>query len=252
MTLKSLAKIHLKEPRPRSRIAMKAPKKHTFVVGDVHGEFDTLKALLERLPEGARVIFAGDLIDRGKKSRETLKFIRESGFECVLGNHEDKMLKFARDMSFSGFKRACELHKGFLERGGFETLASYGICKRGGAELANKKWLEEFFEDMHWLAALPVYLETGVRRNRLPVVVSHAPMAERWSERGGAEFREIALTSRKNPPAKTLIFNVFGHTPQKEVLLEPNFANVDTGCCYGKKLSALCIETGEIVSANHR
>lgn len=72
------------------------------LIGDVHGEFDQLVALLRRLgyreergawrhPERT-VIFVGDLIDRGPNQVETVQLVRrmvEAGSaECLLGNHE--------------------------------------------------------------------------------------------------------------------------------------------------------------------
>ena len=43
-------------------------QKH-YIIGDVHGEYQTLLALVEKLPKDAKLIFVGDLIDRGLQSR---------------------------------------------------------------------------------------------------------------------------------------------------------------------------------------
>ncbi len=37
----------------------------TYIIGDVHGEYDTLLALVDKLPKDAKLIFVGDLVDRG-------------------------------------------------------------------------------------------------------------------------------------------------------------------------------------------
>lgn len=70
------------------------------IVGDIHGEVDSLNALLIQLgynerglhPDGRRLVFVGDLVDRGPDSPavvETVKSLVESGVaQCVLGNHE--------------------------------------------------------------------------------------------------------------------------------------------------------------------
>ena len=63
----------------------------TYVIGDVHGHYKTLLALTEKLPQNAKLIFVGDLIDRGPQSMEVVKFVRESGYLCVMGNHEHIM-----------------------------------------------------------------------------------------------------------------------------------------------------------------
>lgn len=74
------------------------------VVGDVHGEIDALHTLLARLgydeagdhPAGRRLIFVGDLIDRGPDSPAVLRKVRalmDAGrAQCVMGNHELNLL----------------------------------------------------------------------------------------------------------------------------------------------------------------
>lgn len=41
----------------------------TYVIGDIHGHFDTLEALINKIPKNSEIIFVGDLIDKGLKSR---------------------------------------------------------------------------------------------------------------------------------------------------------------------------------------
>ncbi len=65
-----------------------------YVIGDVHGEFDTLMALVAKLSKDAKLIFVGDLIDRGAKSKEVIEFVRQNNHLCVLGNHEELMLTY--------------------------------------------------------------------------------------------------------------------------------------------------------------
>ncbi len=40
----------------------------TYIIGDVHGHYDTLMALVDLLPNDAILVFVGDLIDRGSQS----------------------------------------------------------------------------------------------------------------------------------------------------------------------------------------
>lgn len=71
-----------------------------LVVGDIHGCLDELKELLEVSnfdTEEDVLISVGDIIDRGPKIRETVEFLRSMPrFYCVMGNHEEKMLRLFR------------------------------------------------------------------------------------------------------------------------------------------------------------
>ena len=65
----------------------------TYVIGDVHGCLPELESLLHIIafsPEKDQLWFVGDLVNRGKYSLETLRFIRQFGFSAiiVLGNHD--------------------------------------------------------------------------------------------------------------------------------------------------------------------
>jgi hypothetical protein len=78
------------------------------IVGDIHGEIDALRALLTRLgygidgkhPHGRRLVFVGDLCDRGPDSPAMFRVVRgfvERGLaQCVLGNHELNLLRGER------------------------------------------------------------------------------------------------------------------------------------------------------------
>jgi hypothetical protein len=65
----------------------------TIVIGDLHGCHDEALELLEQLAvaAGDRIIFAGDLVDRGPKRRECVELAMR--YECILGNHEEKHLR---------------------------------------------------------------------------------------------------------------------------------------------------------------
>ena len=74
------------------------------IVGDVHGEHEALWNLLTYLgynnegehPEGRRLVFVGDLVDRGPNSpqvvEDVIRFFDNGTAQCILGNHELNIL----------------------------------------------------------------------------------------------------------------------------------------------------------------
>ncbi|MBT8422614.1 MAG: metallophosphoesterase, partial [Gammaproteobacteria bacterium] len=75
------------------------------IVGDIHGEIDALRQLLAGLgydeagnhPDGRRLVFVGDLVDRGPDSPAVLRAVRDlvnnGNAQCILGNHELNLLR---------------------------------------------------------------------------------------------------------------------------------------------------------------
>ncbi len=117
-------------------------KNRRIIIGDIHGHYDGLMALLENveLGDSDQVYFLGDLIDRGPKSAEVVRFLRDNQYPCLLGNHEVMLLRAvyeAEDERVLNF---------WLKAGGDATVASYGP---EGILRA----------DLDWMASLPTYLD---------------------------------------------------------------------------------------------
>ncbi|MGO8595599.1 metallophosphoesterase [Rhizobium ruizarguesonis] len=106
----------------------------TYAIGDVHGRADLLGATLKFIenehraaPTGYRVIFLGDIIDRGADSRAAMDLVvaeldRCSGSRLILGNHEEFLLLF--------LDRPDKRHLVFdhwMSNGGLAAAASYGL-----------------------------------------------------------------------------------------------------------------------------
>src|SRR3954467_11400656 len=100
----------------------------TYVIGDIHGRFDLLSALLAQIEQhragrDRTIVFLGDYIDRGADSAGVVATIRGlqarelDAIVCLKGNHEDLMLRAYRD------EREVDL---WVMNGGYETLASFG------------------------------------------------------------------------------------------------------------------------------
>ena len=102
-----------------------------YAVGDIHGEVDLLRRLLERLRQDmadhpdqiATIIFLGDYVDRGPDSRGVLELLLSDPLpgaksRFLRGNHEQAMMDFLIDPLAAA---------DWLRFGGVETLASYGV-----------------------------------------------------------------------------------------------------------------------------
>jgi serine/threonine protein phosphatase 1 len=138
--------------------------KRTIIVGDVHGCLEELKALMAtvKISVTDRLIFTGDLLDKGPDSVGVVRFVRwleEEGIEVilVLGNHEEKHSRFRKAYAKAGEK---------------------GIKKfKGKAELLSIT---------QGLSAEDVdFLETAVPFFRLPemdVLVVHGGVLPYWEE----------------------------------------------------------------------
>jgi serine/threonine protein phosphatase 1 len=238
----------------------------TYIIGDVHGHYDTLCLLVERLPQDAKLIFVGDLVDRGPQSAEVVKFVREGGHDCVMGNHEEMMVQYGTSFSKVYPRTAHNTSLSlWYSNGGDATLISYGLLKHtldGLKCIEDNKKLKQFLDDLAWMDTLPLYVELDTEQaSGKPVVISHACVGHVWKfhddEKNQETCREYALWNRKHRPQEMPIFNIFGHTPVEfGVEVEENHVNVDTGCylnTYGfGELSAYCVETGEVVKVNRR
>lgn len=74
-----------------------------YIVGDIHGCFDQLQALVEACsidPVHDRLFAVGDLIDRGPHSLDALRWMEKPWFHACLGNHEDMLLSSDNPLSF--------------------------------------------------------------------------------------------------------------------------------------------------------
>lgn len=201
----------------------------TIVVGDIHGCYDELLALLERAALGARdrVVSVGDLIVKGPKNREVLDlFIEDERFSAVLGNHDRALRRHWRGESVSlkdSQERACaELEDGQARYSGY-------------------------------LESLPLTIDLGSH------VVVHAGLRPRvaladQSEEDLTELRTLGpdRTDREGVPwyeqYEAEKIALFGHWPASSPRRGPRAIGLDTGCVYGYQLTAYIIETGEFLS----
>ncbi len=236
---------------------------NTYIIGDVHGQYNTLLALVAKLPKEAKLVFVGDLIDRGYFSKEVVAFVRKGKHLCVMGNHEEFMIEDAPYiLNAYEEERKLDLYSLWFTNGGTKTLLSYAVIQLVEGRPEKVKDCEEALAhiraDIAWMKTLPLYLELDIKHSsNKPVIISHACVGAVWKfhddEKGKNTFKEYALWNRKNPPIDMPIFNIFGHTPVEfGVEIEDSYVNVDTGCYINQhgyaELSAYCVESSEVVS----
>ena len=201
----------------------------TIIVGDIHGCYDELVALLEKAGLGPadRVVAVGDLIVKGEKNREVLDlFIEDERFSAVLGNHDRALRRYWRG----------------------EDVTLKESQEKVRAELA----VDEARYSAY-LQALPLMIDLGSH------VVVHAGVRPHVALSGQTvedltELRTLSedRTSREGVPwyeqydGEKIV--VFGHWPAPEPRRGPSAIGLDTGCVYGYQLTAYIIETGEFLT----
>lgn len=227
------------------------------IIGDVHGCMDELCELLQQLgytltpspehntwavrhPENRRVIFLGDLVDRGPDSPAVLRLVMkmaEDGIAlCVPGNHDIKLLKYLDG-------------KNVKLRHGLERTAE---------QLAN--------ETPEFLSRVRKFIDGLISHYVLDagkLVVAHAGLKEAFHGRTSGAVREFCLfgetTGETDEFGLPVRYNwaadyrgkatvVYGHTPVPEAQWFNNTLCLDTGCVFGGKLSALRYPERKIVS----
>ncbi len=223
------------------------------IIGDVHGCFDELAALLGKLgydvrpdavgahhPEGRRAFFVGDLVDRGPATPEVLRLVMgmvdEGDALCVPGNHEAKLLRALRGRNVT------------VSHGLAETLAQLAEQPPEFSAL-----VEKFIDGL----VSHLVLDDG------KLVVAHAGLRADMQGRASGAVRSFALygdttgeTDEFGLPVRYPwaedyrgdAMVVYGHTPVPEAAWLNRTICIDTGCVFGGELTALRYPERELVS----
>jgi protein phosphatase len=227
------------------------------VIGDVHGCRSELEALLDRLgyaitrdgegrpvdathPQGRRVIFVGDLVDRGPDSpgvvRLVMGMVGAGHGLCVPGNHENKLVRALR---------------------GAKVQVSHGLEMTLAQLAAQTEEFRKEVEEFCYGLVSHLVLDDG------RLVVAHAGLKEAYHGRASGRVRSFALygdstgeTDEFGLPIRYPWANdyrgkamvLYGHTPTPEPEWVNNTMCLDTGCVFGGKLTALRYPEKEIVS----
>ena len=143
-----------------------------LVIGDVHGMLDQLKELLEKADftasRGDRVIFAGDLVNKGPESAGVVQYAMDINASSVRGNHEDKVLRVWAGAAEARLNAEAEGKDGDKAYKAFKK--SLGSGKEDALKVAETMTSEQ----IDWLAAVPVALRLGELPGFGDVAVVHA------------------------------------------------------------------------------
>jgi polynucleotide kinase-phosphatase len=253
----------VREPLHNNRRAEHGP---FDLIGDVHGCYQELVALLDKLgyevaaepvtdardlgvrvtrrPEteaaARKVVFLGDLVDRGPDAPAVLRLVMRMVHDglalCVPGNHDIKLLRYL------GGKQVNEQH-------GFAAT----VQQLAGESDTFKNQVRQFLDGLvsHYV------LDEG------RLVVAHAGLREDMQGRGSGAVRAFALfgetTGEIDEFGLPVRYNwaseyrgramvVYGHTPVPEPEWLNNTIDIDTGCVFGGRLTALRYPERELVS----
>jgi serine/threonine protein phosphatase 1 len=197
-----------------------------FVVGDVHGMFDSVEralATVEFDPGPDRLFCVGDLIDRGPRSKDVVQFLEQPFVYAVRGNHEDELL---------------QLHAGRARPDGETWL--------DGAEWWHALSPTERGAAVAELERLPLVIEVPTPRGSAAFLHADVPRGTNWVdfvaalERDPDSVRATVLwgrarIGREDDSGVPGIGRVFvGHTPQWGGLRRfGNVYAIDTGAVFG-------------------
>jgi diadenosine tetraphosphatase ApaH/serine/threonine PP2A family protein phosphatase len=203
----------------------------TFVVGDIHGCYDELQSLLEKVNLNAqdRVIAVGDLTVKGPKSREVLElFSQDDRFSSVIGNHDLALVKYLKGESIYLKTTQQKTFKEVLAGG--KHLLEYLTSLPSYIEL-----------DKHIVVHAGVRPEVPLDRQVIEDLVELRTLGPDRTDRDGKPWYE------QYDGEKTVLF---GHWPAPIPRRGKRAIGLDTGCVYGYQLTAYIIEENQFVSVN--
>lgn len=217
-----------------------------IVVGDVHGcleELDELLVAVEYRAAVDQLVFVGDLVDRGPDPVGVVRRARELRAAGVLGNHEEKHLRYAKH---EARRRA--------EPGYRNPMRFSEAQQRANAQLSA--------DDLAWLAALPLTLRLGPRW--LVVHAGLEPGRPLEAQQASALIRVRNVDARgffvttgnprvhaagsvpwatrwRGPESVIYGHRVFDLAAPRVDTPAPDVAcwGIDTGCCFGGRLTGL-------------
>jgi len=256
-----------------------------YAIGDIQGCAPSLKALVKKLPAESKIIFLGDLVNRGPDSLGTLRYLKKlqegKRIECILGNHDLHLLAVDagirktkgldtvqpildapdraelmhwlrhRPMALSNGK-VLTVHAGVLPQWDLQQTIE---CAQEVEKALRKKSYKDFLANMYgntpnrWSNSLKGYERLRVITNALTRIRFCTPtgIMEFESKEGFEDGPKGYIPWFKTPKRKTQDSLIyFGHWSTLGLLQHGNVIGLDTGCVWGGKLTAMEIpESGK-------
>ncbi len=158
-----------------------------YVIGDVQGCYSELQALVKKIkfnPNKDKIIFAGDLVNRGHQSLEVMEFcMRHKGsIKAVLGNHDFYLL----------------------------YLIEHQKKNKSLKKVLDSKNIQKYHS---WLKKLPLLLEIKIKETKETFWISHAGIPYIWDIRMAKKLSKEIQTGMKDDSFK-ILKNIWGDTPK--------------------------------------
>ncbi len=239
----------LRRRRPSAPTALTGGR--TYAIGDVHGRLDLLHELSEMIEDDVaarpparpvRLIFLGDLIDRGPDSRAMIelgmRLTGETSAIVLKGNHEATLVDVWR-----GNHDALEM---WLMHGGDATLTSYGVDVQALDPDDWQAWMRATrravpADAIDWIDRLPTWIAID-RHYFVHAGIRPGVPLDAQDDRDRLWIRDEFIDCIDDHDA----IIVHGHTIEGDTVeILPNRINVDTGAYRTGRLSAVAIEGDE-------
>lgn len=216
------------------------------IIGDIHGCYDEFMELLKLLgykkeknayfhPDGRILISVGDLVDKGEKNLKTLDFwmnqVNYGGGFWIHGNHCDKLYRYFMGKKVSithGLERTISELDALSEEKRFEWKSRYISCYDSQCYylLLDKKRLAVVHGGLK-----EEYI--GKFSNKIKSICLYGETTGKFDKCGKPERINWAEQYKGNT------FIVYGHTVTQQPKIINNTVDIDQGCVYGGKLTAL-------------
>ncbi len=212
------------------------PDARLIFIGDIHGCYDELAELLERVQPARRdvVVSVGDIVNKGPAAAKCLELWRSRGWLAVKGNNELKLLASAHPL--------------------------LRFFARDNRDVLRRRDLIRYIESWPLVLDFPDAGVTVVHGGFLPQmnvtaedVEAHAnDIAElRWIRKKNGAWMAVSKEKKRKDDVlwaekwKGERFVLYGHTPVREPKINKFAMGLDTGCVYGGTLSAAIFTRGE-------